>query len=78
MAHSTITLPEFLFPFQNAKKSLAKSVLNTRFQTTKNTATAARKSGATEVECCCSHQIILVYYTLCCIYYKTTIKILYE
>jgi len=73
MAHSTITLSEFLFPLQSAKKSFVTSVLNTCFQTTKNIATAARKSRATEVECCCSHRIILVYYTLCCIYYKITI-----
>lgn len=74
MAHSTITLPEFLFPSQNAKKSFATSVLNTCFQTTKNIATVARKSRATEVECCCSQQIILVYYiVLLLLYYVVSI-----
>jgi len=49
MAHSTIILSEFLSALQNAKKSFVTSVLNTCFQTTKNTATVARKSRATEV-----------------------------
>jgi len=43
MAHSTITLPEFLFPSQNAKKLFVTSVLNTFFQTTKNTSNCCKK-----------------------------------